>query len=108
MIVNILGADEVGLLDDLMLREIKRPKYIHSDKEFAEEELLRLQKNYCGEFVLFEAVAIAETVTPFMIATPPVQRIKYLDPQQQIPMPKGWTKRKTKDVFNAKLNGEKL
>jgi hypothetical protein len=98
LIVNILGADEAGLSDDLMLREIKRPKYIHSNKELAEEELLRLEKHFSGEFVLFEAVATAETVTPFVVSTPPVQRVKYLDPQQQIPMSKGWTKRKAKET----------
>jgi len=59
MIANVSGTD-AGFTGEFLSRE-RAPRFMHYEKEAAEIELLRLQSKYPHfEFVLLEAVAIAE------------------------------------------------
>ncbi|MDH5525552.1 MAG: hypothetical protein OEY01_16415 [Desulfobulbaceae bacterium] len=57
----IVDMDQALLgVGGFILQGKARPQYVYEDKEYAEDELLRLQEKHSeGEFVLFEAVAEA-------------------------------------------------
>lgn len=60
MVVNV--RDESGHQIDAgkHLHGFRRPGFIHETREKAEEECLRLRRNYDGIFVVLEAVSYAD------------------------------------------------
>jgi hypothetical protein len=74
MIANMATAIEGGgmrgrdwvRLDDYIFRDREAPRYVHTDRDRAEIELLRLQAAHpSGEFCLLESVAFAEKIDGF-------------------------------------------
>lgn len=48
--------------DGLQIPAEDRPSYLHTSRESAEKELVRLTRAYGGEFVLFEAIGYGKQV----------------------------------------------
>lgn len=60
------------------LPDNRAPKFVHTDRETAEKELLRLQQRYPdGEFVLLEAVAWARPVVKTNYCVEPISRVPF-------------------------------